>query len=153
LVITGPDRRKHTLRFRLWRAPTGISVDLIEDRPGRGEGYEFRVLGAHDADITALIDHVRQQAITEINRQYLYRDRHTRQLAIGDRDQVAGRISFDPDGGPCRVVIDGREMDWDDLGHLLASYEGWRFRLTLCDPCDDLRPDADIVALPTQRER
>jgi len=32
LVITGPDGRRHTLRYRIWRAPTGISVDLVEDR-------------------------------------------------------------------------------------------------------------------------
>jgi hypothetical protein len=28
IVIYGRDRRRHTLRFRLWRAPTGMCVEL-----------------------------------------------------------------------------------------------------------------------------
>lgn len=149
LAITGPDRRQHILRYRLWRAPTGISVDLIEDKPGDQEGYEFSVLGAHDADMATLIDQVTSQAITEINNPCLSRNPHTHQTVTTD-DKVRGRVSFDPDGGPCRVVIDGLAMDWDELLQLLASYEGWRFQLTLTDRCEDLRPDADILDLPTR---
>jgi anti-sigma factor ChrR (cupin superfamily) len=149
VVLTGPDRREHTLRYRLWRAPTGISIDLVEVKGGDDEGYEFSVLGTHDADITALIENVTAEARAEIANPSLSDD-HGRTV-IGDGDEVRGRVSHDPDGGPCRVVIDGRAMDWDELGHLLASYEGWRFRLTLTDRCGDVRPDADILDLPTGR--
>ena len=60
---------------------------------------------------------------------------------------MAGRLAYDPDGGPCRVVVDGRRLGWEELGHALASFEGWRFRLVIDDPAEDLRPDAQIVML------
>lgn len=147
IVITGPDRRRHTLRWRLWRTPTGICVEVREQRRDGNEGYEFAVLGAHDADLNELIGQVRERARREIGRHYLQRDRHAGGWLLGDDDEVAGRITFDPDGGPVRVVIDGRELDWDEFGQVLASFEGWRFRLQLAERCDDLRPDARILPL------
>jgi hypothetical protein len=44
-------------------------------------------------------------------------------------------------------VVDGRELSWNELGHAVSSFEGWRFRLVVEDRCDDLRPDAEIVTL------
>lgn len=35
------------------------------------------------------------------------------------------------------------------MGRALEPFEGWRFRIVVEDPCDDLRPDADVIALPT----
>lgn len=148
LVLTGPDRRRHTLVFRIWRAPTGICVELHETRRGGREGYQFAVLGAHDANVAELIDRVLEHARTEIGRCYLRRDRSLGGWQLGDDDQVAGRISYNPNGGPPRVVIDGRELSWDEFGDALSSYEGWRFRLVIDERCDDLRPDAQILPLP-----
>lgn len=45
------------------------------------------------------------------------------------------------------VVVDGRQLGWEEFGHALASFEGWRFRLVIDDPAEDLRPDAQIVML------
>jgi len=151
IVIRGPDGRRHTMRFRLWRAPTGISVELRETRSDRREGYEFAVLGAHEADVDALIGQVLAMARTEIGRRYLRRDRALGSWTLGDGDEAAGRLTHDPDGGSHRVVVDGRELSWDELGHALDSFEGWRFRLTIVDRCEDLRPDAQIVTLPADR--
>ena len=55
VVIRGPDGHRHTLRFRLWRAPTGVSVELHETRSDQREGYEFAVLGAHDGDVEEIL--------------------------------------------------------------------------------------------------
>lgn len=153
VVIVGPDRRRHSFVFRIWRAPTGISVELRESRRDGRDGYEFAVLGAHDADVDQLIDRVLEQAREEVARCYLRRDRHVGGWTLGEADEVAGRISYDPDGGPPRVVVDGRELTWDELGYLLSSYEGWRFRLTLHEQGDDLRPDARVVPLPSRARR
>jgi len=139
LVIRGPDGRRHTLRFRLWRAPTGISVELREARPAGRQGYEFAVLGAHDADVDTPIARTSALARGEIGHCYLRRDRELGGWSLNG-DEVAGRLAYDPDGGPCRVVVDGRQLGWEELGHALASFEGWRFRLVIDDPAEDLRP-------------
>lgn len=52
LTMTGPDGRRHRMVFRLRRAPTGISVELTENRRAprrRGGGGGVSVLGAGSA--------------------------------------------------------------------------------------------------------
>ncbi|WP_259460559.1 hypothetical protein [Paraburkholderia sp. BL23I1N1] len=57
------------------------------------------------------------------------------------RDQTErGLISSDP-AGPGEVpvvVVDGREIGWDDFGRMLAAFEGWQFRLEIRDLADDV---------------
>ena len=52
IVIDGPDGRRHVLRYRIWRAPTGILAQLLEQN---GDGFAFAVLGDHDADVDDLV--------------------------------------------------------------------------------------------------
>lgn len=109
LVLVGPDGRRHHLRFRVWRAPTGIEVQLEETGVGAGEGYEFAVLGDHDADVDGLIERVRRHAEIEVGRQYLERASHRDGWAVDD--EVAGRFVWSDDrssGTPYSVVVDGR---------------------------------------------
>jgi hypothetical protein len=145
VVITGPDGCRHVLRYRIWRAPTGIAVELREDGVPAGEGFEFGVLGDHDADVAALAARVRAEAEAEIGRRYLEPGPGGAgwRLAGGE---VAGRLIWGPDGGPYRVVVDGRPLSWAQFGEALESFEGWRFRLVIDDPCVDVRSDAEVLA-------
>ncbi|MGH9277596.1 MAG: DUF7686 domain-containing protein [Acidimicrobiales bacterium] len=116
LVLVGPDGRRHHLRFRVWRAPPGIEVQLEETGVGAGDGYEFAVLGDHDADVDGLIERVRRIAEIEVGRQYLERADHRDGWPVGD--EVAGRFVWSddhPTGTPYNVVVDGRTLTWDEL--------------------------------------
>jgi hypothetical protein len=145
IIVTDPDGHVHTLTYRVWRAPTGIEVELTETPDG--DGYRFAVLGAHDHDIGDLVDNVRDRAEHEIANPHLEPNPH----GTGDllrNDQVAGRFVWQKaltDTDPFDVVIDGRTLTWHQFGQTMRSHEGWRFRLTIEDPCDDLRPDANIT--------
>ena len=66
--VVGGDGRRHVLRYRLWRAPTGIAVRLAEERGAADGGFEFVVLGDHDADVDELAARVRAEAETETAR-------------------------------------------------------------------------------------
>lgn len=150
LEITSSDGRRHVLKFRIWRAPTGIEVELEEVEVPIGEGYHFGVLGAHDANIEELVTSVRNQAKAEMSRQYLEPHPHRSGWTIHD-DEVAGMLICNEDSGtegPYDVVVDGRTLTWEEFGEALGPYEGWRFRLVIEDRCVDLRPDADVVQLP-----
>jgi hypothetical protein len=59
VLLHGPDGRDHRLRFKIWRAPTGIEVQLEEMEVPVGEGYRFAVLGDHDGDVGDLVARVR----------------------------------------------------------------------------------------------
>jgi hypothetical protein len=148
-VVTGADGRTHRLAARLWRAPTGIEVELEEMDVAVGEGFHFAVLGGHHADVDHLLAHVRRRAEDEIGRQYL----EPRPDRSGWRlrgDELAGRLVWGDEhdlGGPYDVVIDGRTLTWDELGGALEPYEGWHIRLVLEDRLlEDLRPDAEIIS-------
>lgn len=153
VTVRGPDNRHHALSFRVWRAPPGIEVALEETGvPGGDAGYHFAVLGAHDADVDALAQAVTERAEQEIARQQLEPNPHRSGWLLRG-DHLAGRLLWNENrgyGGPYDVVIDGRTLTWEELGQALESYEGWRLRLVLEDPCDDLRPDAEVIALPTR---
>jgi hypothetical protein len=36
------------------------------------------------------------------------------------------------------VVIDGREITWDELGRMVAAFEGWRFKLEFRDRSEEI---------------
>lgn len=149
ITFAGPDGERHVLAFRLWRAPTGIEVELHETGVPEGEGYSFAVLGAHDADITVLVDHVRSRALAEISRLQLEPNPH-REGWLVRGDEVTGRLEWNSErgvGGPYNAVVDGRTLTWDELGRALEPFEGFRFRIVIEDPCDDLRPHAAIIPI------
>jgi hypothetical protein len=105
------------------------------------DGYHFAVLGSHYADVDALVGALTRRATDGIAEQQLEPHPHRAGWLLRD-DDVAGRLVWGGErehGGPYDVVVDGRRLTWDELGHALEPYEGWRFRLVLEDPCDDLR--------------
>lgn len=147
IQVADGDGRLHLLEYRVWRAPTGIEVELGE--AGFAEGYHFAVLGAHDADVGELVALVTRRAEQEIARRYLERNPHRAGWIISG-DEAAGRLVCGEErelGGPYDVVVDGHTLTWEELGRALEPYEGWRFRLVLEDRCDDVRPDAEVIEL------
>jgi hypothetical protein len=35
------------------------------------------------------------------------------------------------------VIVDSREITWDELGRMLMSYEGWQFKLEIRDKSEE----------------
>ena len=152
--LRGPDGRNHRFRFKIWRAPTGIEVQLDEMGVPVGEGYRFAVLGDHDADVEDLVARVRSVAESEVGRLYLEPARHRGGWALGG-DEVVGQLVWNDqagDGEPYSVIIDGRTLSWQEFGAALEAYEGWRFRLVIDDSIEDVRSDADIIELPARED-
>ena len=138
-VVVGPDGRTHSMRIRLHRAPTGVVAEAVESGCEPGDGYQVRVIGAHDVDVAMLVEQLRLQVRDEIATTYLVP--HPARSGWQVREQeVAGRLVWaGDDDAPYAVVVDGRTITWEELGHALDSFEGWRFRL-LIDDIDDVRP-------------
>lgn len=57
-----------------------------------------------------------------------------------DRGIVRARIESDPEGetGMPVVVIDGRNISWDEFGRMVATYTGFQFKLELHDLSDEI---------------
>ena len=74
-----------------------------------------------------------------LSRRHLEHDEGSAGLRIADF-LVRGRIDWDEseDGHLPLLVIDGREVTWEQFGQMLMSYEGWQFKLEIKDPSDEV---------------
>lgn len=63
-----------------------------------GEGYQFAVLGDHDADVTSWWTGVRSLVETEIARRYLEPASHRAGWVVADDDEVVGRLVWNDEG-------------------------------------------------------
>ncbi|MFP4233700.1 MAG: hypothetical protein ACLFUG_02085 [Nitriliruptoraceae bacterium] len=144
-AVPAADGRPIRLRYRLTWAPSGaVCAEVEEANQPIGEGFRFQVIGQHDADPRLVLARLRRLAQHEVGRAYLEPDEAVeggggRGWALAG-SEVAGRIAGTGDGAVPEptLVVDGRELTWTELGGLLASFEGWMFRLLLSDSCDDL---------------
>jgi hypothetical protein len=131
--LVGPDRRRHVLQYEIWRVPSGISVELVEDGVPIDEGYRFRALGDHDANVAELVNGPRAAAEAGIGACQVERGIDGPWTLVGE--EVVGRLVCDEENpdGPYKVVVDGHCLSWEEFGVALRSFEGWQFRLRIED--------------------
>lgn len=147
-VFTGPDARAHRFRFRLWRAPTGVSVEAAEIDCPTGEGYQLKLLGQHDADIDALLSSLRERITARISRVDLTPNPHREGWMLAG-ETVSGRFEWNDEGDsgkPYDVVVDGRRLSWGEFGNAFEGLEGWGFTLHVDDLSSALGEDTGLVA-------
>jgi hypothetical protein len=72
-------------------------------------------------------------------RQHLRTDPYVPGLHIADF-MVRGRISWDDarDGRLPMLVIDGKEISWDQFGRMVMGFEGWQFRFEIKDRSEEV---------------
>jgi hypothetical protein len=132
-TILGPDGRRHRIRYRIWRWPSGIVAEA-EERLRDAEGYAAKVHGSHDKPVEALIVRVMAEIRSRIARLDL-------ELA-GHGSQLHGRLVWDGHSGGPYGVVDGRQLTWEEFGRALEPFEGWEFHLSFDDGLDgDDAPD------------
>lgn len=127
-TIVGPDGRQHLIVYRVWRSPGGIAVEASEgDRSF--EGYDAELVGDHEADVATLVEQVRAAIRERIARQDLELSPSGYMIMAGN--ELLGRFVWRDDGGPFGVVVDGREMSWEEFGRAMEPFEGWEFRISI----------------------
>lgn len=160
---------------RPWRAPTGIVVELEEMDVPVGEGFQFSMLGPHDAEVRQLFAQLRTHAEADVARSYwepnpnrrgsllggdlpgrpLARIRGRRgpggrrsRWALGPGDRLA--LAFDRRDLHRRLLQRGGDQH-GQRARLVAQLEAMGHRVTL-EPQPDhprncrVRPDAEIVS-------
>jgi hypothetical protein len=128
----------HEFHFRSRLLVPGIALDAFELRDGNPSGYSFQVIGDAGEDQFVLFGRLVEKMRRALSVKHLSSDNYG--LHISDRRIVRGRIESDesPDGGLPLLVIDGREIGWEQFGQMLMTYEGWQFRLTIADKSEEL---------------
>lgn len=128
----------HLFHFLLRHLGDRLCLEAFELERGEPAGYRFQVVGPADIDPFELMRCLVQRMRDALARKYLVDDELG--LAIAETE-VSGRIDYDPNLGLSTpmLVIDGREVTWDQFGRMLMSFEGWRFKLMTEEPGDEIR--------------
>lgn len=139
--VTLPDAagRPHVLQVRRRFCPTGQVVEAFEVRDGVAGGYQFAILAEADADPLELFAQLYERMRRGLARRHLVDDQYGAQLAFPG--PIRGYVSSDYDRHPKPlpvIVIDGRELTWEEFGRMLLSFEGWQFRLEIVDRTEDV---------------
>ncbi len=129
---------EHEFQFRTRLFGPGVAIDSFELRDGRPAGYEFQVIGQPDGDPLELLGRL----IGKMRRALALTHLEDTELGpqVNDRMILRGTVDSDPDqdhGAPM-VVIDGREISWDELGRMVATFEGWQFKLEFRDRSEEV---------------
>ena len=78
-----------------------------------------------------------------MNRNHIEWDGTTNSWQISNDDIVRARISSDLASDdyyrhPPLIVIDGKEIRWDEFGRMLMTYEGFHFKLEIFDRSEEM---------------
>jgi Thiolase, C-terminal domain len=101
-------------------------------------GYKFQIIGDPEEDLLVLLGRLIEKMRRALSTKHLTDGEHG--LQIAEQRVVRGRIEWDDasDGRVPLLVIDGREIGWDEFGRMLMSFEGWQFKLSIADKSEEL---------------
>ena len=127
----------HVFHFRTRLFGPGVSLDAFELRDGHPAGYEFQIIGDPQEDQLALLGRLIEKIRRALSIKHLKDGELGPQIA--DRLAVQGRIEWDAaeDGSVPLIVVDGREITWEEFGRMMLTCEGWQFRLEIRDKSEE----------------
>jgi hypothetical protein len=137
-VLTDSTGNSHEFHFRTHLYGHVVALDAFELRGGSPAGYQFQVVGDPEDDLVALLGHLIEKMRHALAVKHV--DEGDFGLRIADHLMVRGRIDWDEasDGGAPLLVIDGREITWDEFGRMVAGFEGFQFKLEIRDRSEEV---------------
>jgi hypothetical protein len=135
--------KDHTFHFqvRLMGAEM-LVIDAFELEDGVPAGYRFQSVGEPGGDRFTQLGHLVQKIHRALSISYLEDTAHGLQIKGMDvRGHIEADLSDDRNAsdphGPM-LLIDGREISWDEFGRMLMTFEGFQFKLEIADQSDDM---------------
>jgi hypothetical protein len=137
------DGGSHTFAIRSRLAATGRVMEALEvaavGRPVPS-GYQFQVLGDHEADARDLF----RRLHTKMRREMAVKHVEVTDIGwqIGQNQRIVGRIEWDPDtdGAVPLLVIDGKPFTWEQVGRMLMTFEGFTVDARIEDSIEVVDP-------------
>ena len=142
VVLSDARGENHTFHFRPRLFGTGVAIDAFELQDGDPFGYQFQVIDKPEADLFLLLGKLIEKIRRGISVKYIEETAYGLQIvdSPGGKNRIQGMIECDldcPNDRVPRMVIDGREITWTELGHMLMTFEGWQFKLEIFDKADE----------------
>jgi hypothetical protein len=115
IVMTDCAGEEHEFHFRTRLLAAMVAVDAFEIKRGQPAGYQFQIVDDSEVELISLLGRL----IERMRRRLSVKDlvQSDQRLQIADQT-VRGRIEWDEskDGRMPLLVIDGREVSWEQLG-------------------------------------
>jgi hypothetical protein len=136
--LTGFSGELREFHFRTHLFGTGVALDGFELCDGHPSGYHFQIIGDPEEDLLVLLGRLIEKMRRALSKKHLTNGEHG--LQISDERVVRGRVEWHDarNGRAPLLIIDGREIGWDEFGRMLMSFEGWQFKLTIVDKSEEL---------------
>jgi hypothetical protein len=132
MKLTDIESNEHEFHFNTHLLGDRIAITALEIKNGEPRGYEFEVIGDDpEEDTLDLFRRLFDRMQRSLSQRHLRVDEHG--IYIDKPDVVRARIECDlenPDGMPL-LVVDGKEIAWNDFGHMLMSFEGFQFKMEI----------------------
>jgi hypothetical protein len=137
VVLTDCTGQAHEFQFRTRLLGPMVSLEAFELKRGEPAGYQFQILGESDDDLLSLLGRLVERMRRSLSIKHLVHSAHGLQIA---ERTVRARIEWDEmqDGRIPLLVIDGREVSWEEFGRMLMTFEGWQFRMVIGDRSDEV---------------
>lgn len=137
IVMTDSAGAAHEFHFRTRLLGSMVAVDAFELKRGAPAGYQFQILGDPDDDLLSLLGRLIERMRRSLSVKHLVKSEQGLQIAA---ETVRARIDWDEtqDGRIPLLVIDGRDVSWEEFGSMLMTFEGWQFRMEIRDPSEEV---------------
>ena len=129
--------KAHKFHFRTRLFGPGVALDAFELRDGSPAGYQLQIIGDPEEDLLALLGKLIDKIRRALSVKHVRDGKYGLQVA---ENTVRARIGSDrtEDGRVPLIVVDGREVTWDQFGRMLMTFEGWQFKLEIRDKSEEL---------------
>ena len=143
IILKDTEGVDHEFHFTVRHLGDQVGIESFEIKEGHREGYEFSLIGDIEDEIFKLFGKLFERMRRGLNRKHIERDDFTNSWQISKDNVVRAKISSDLEsdedyGHPPLIVIDGKEIKWDELGRMLMTYEGFNFKLEIFYRSDEL---------------
>lgn len=124
VALTDGAGKTHEFPFRTRWFGTGVALDAFELLQDYPSGSPFRVTGDPKEDPCALLGRLIEKIRRALSLQYIKEGEFGWQIT--NLETVRGLIQWDDagDGRAPILVVDGREMTWEEFGRLVMALRG-----------------------------
>ena len=143
IILKDIEEFEHEFHFTIRHLGDRLGIDAFEIKDGHRGGYEFSLIGDIDKEIFDSFGKLFERMRRGLNRNHLEWDGAINSWQISNDDIVRARISSDLEsddynGHPPLIVIDGKEIRWDEFERMLMTYEGFHFKLEIFDRSEEM---------------
>lgn len=137
IEMTDRAGKAHVFHFRTRLLGSMVSLEAFELKRGAPGGYQFQMIGDPEDDLLSLLGRLVERMRRSLAVKHI--EQSERGIQIVDKT-VRARIGWDDatDGHVPLLIIDGREVSWDEFGQMLMTFEGWQFRLEIGDRSEEM---------------